>query len=197
MAAWAHRYAPVNGLTMHYVEQGEGPLVLLLHGWPESWYSWRHQLPWLAALGYRVVAPDMRGYGGSDAPDAVDAYAMRELVADVVGLIDHHRERSAVLIGHDWGAMVAWQCALLAPERVSSVIALSVPYSGRSRVPPTEALRAPRGAFGAEHAVHAHLAEYGLDVRCPAIGLGLAHQGGGPDDPLECRRNGPCRCGHA
>jgi pimeloyl-ACP methyl ester carboxylesterase len=134
-----------NGIRLRVAEQGEGPLVLLLHGWPESWYSWRHQLPWIAGLGYRAVAPDMRGYGGSDAPGAVEAYAMRELCADVVGLIDHYGARTAVLVGHDWGAMVAWQCALLAPERISAVVALSVPYSGRSRVPPTEALRARYG----------------------------------------------------
>ncbi len=145
MADWRLFSVTSNGIRLRVAEQGEGPLVLMLHGWPESWYSWRHQLPWVANLGYRAVAPDLRGYGASDAPRPVDAYAMRELCADVVGLIDHYGERSAVLVGHDWGAMVAWQCALLAPERISSVIALSVPYSGRSRVPPTEALRARNG----------------------------------------------------
>jgi len=132
-------------IRLRVAERGEGPLVLLLHGWPESWYSWRHQLPWIAGLGYRAVAPDMRGYGGSDAPQAVEAYAMRELCADVVGLIDHYGARDAVLVGHDWGAIVAWSCALLAPERVSAVIALSVPHAGRAALPPTQALRARFG----------------------------------------------------
>jgi pimeloyl-ACP methyl ester carboxylesterase len=134
-----------NGIRLRVAEDGSGPLVLLLHGWPESWYSWRHQLPWLAGLGYRAVAPDMRGYGGSEAPEAVEAYAMRQLCADVIGLIDHYAERDAVIVGHDWGAIVAWHCALLYPERVSALIALSVPYAGRSVVPPLEALRARHG----------------------------------------------------
>jgi len=116
---------------MHVAEQGQGPLVLLLHGFPESWYSWRHQLTALAAAGYRAVAPDQRGYGDTDKPDAIEAYDVVTLADDVAALIDALGERQAVVIGHDWGAPVAWHAALLHPERVRAVVGMSVPYAGR------------------------------------------------------------------
>jgi pimeloyl-ACP methyl ester carboxylesterase len=119
--------------------------VVLLHGWPESWYSWRHQLPALAAAGYRAVAPDMRGYGGSDRPADVEAYDIHHLTGDVVGILDALGERTAVVVGHDWGAVVAWQCVLLHPDRFTGVIAMSVPFFGRPAVSPIESLRQ---AFG-------------------------------------------------
>jgi len=118
---------------------------VLLHGWPESWYSWRHQLPAVAAAGYRTVAPDMRGYGGSDKPPDVEAYDIHHLTGDVVGILDALGERTAVVAGHDWGAMVAWQCVLLHPDRFTGVIAMSVPFFGRPAVSPIESLRQ---AFG-------------------------------------------------
>src|SRR3989440_10909831 len=96
-----------NGIRMHIAEQGAGPLVLLCHGFPESWYSWRHQLAALAAAGFHAVAPDMRGYGGSDRPEAIDRYTIHHLVGDVVGLIDVLGAPAAVIAGHDWGATVA------------------------------------------------------------------------------------------
>ena len=120
-----------NGIRMRIAEMGEGPLVLLLHGWPESWYSWRHQLPFLASAGYRVVAPDMRGFGGSDAPERVEEYDILKLTGDVVGILDALEEDTAVVVGHDWGANVAWDCALLHPERFRAVITLANPYHGR------------------------------------------------------------------
>jgi pimeloyl-ACP methyl ester carboxylesterase len=126
-----HRTLTTNGIQLHVAEQGEGPLVLLLHGFPESWYSWRHQLPALAAAGYRVVAPDQRGYGASDKPHAIDAYDQVTLAADVAGLIDVLGEKQAVVIGHDWGSQVAWHTALLHPDRVRAVCGMSVPYGGR------------------------------------------------------------------
>ncbi len=129
----------VGDLSMRVAEQGDGPLVLLLHGFPESWYSWRHQLPALATAGFKVVAPDMRGYGSTDAPPAVEDYAIDRLCADVTGLINAYGEEQAVVVGHDWGALVAWQCTLLAPDRVRAVAALSVPYSGRADIRPTDA----------------------------------------------------------
>ena len=122
-----HRHLSANGITMHVAEQGEGPLILLLHGFPESWYSWRHQLPALAAAGYRVVAPDQRGYGTTDRPAEVDQYTIMHLVGDVVGLIDALGEQQAVVVGHDWGAVVAWNAALLRPDVVRGVVGVSVP----------------------------------------------------------------------
>jgi len=111
--------------------------VLLVHGFPESWYSWRHQLSALAEGGYRAVAMDVRGYGGSAAPAAIDAYSMRNLAAHIVGVLDALGEQTAALIGHDWGAAIVWQCALLYPERFHAVAALSVPFSPRAPTLPT------------------------------------------------------------
>src|SRR5918997_5785943 len=107
------RTVPVAGGRIHLVEQGTGPLVLLVHGFPESWYAWRHQLPALAAAGYRAVAVDVRGYGRSSRPAAVDAYRMVELVEDNVAVVEALGERSAVVVGHDWGATIAATSALV------------------------------------------------------------------------------------
>jgi len=116
---------------MHVAEQGEGPLVLLCHGFPELWYSWRHQLSALAAAGFRAVAPDMRGYDQTDRPEAIDQYTLLHLVGDMVGLLDALGQETAVIVGHDWGAPVAWHAALLRPDRFRGVIALSVPFIPR------------------------------------------------------------------
>src|SRR5689334_13892943 len=102
-----HRFVETNGITMHIAEQGSGPLVILCHGFPELWYSWRHQLPALAAAGFHAVAPDQRGYGQTDRPEPIDAYTMFQLVGDIVGLVYALDERQAIIIGHDWGAPVA------------------------------------------------------------------------------------------
>jgi len=130
---------------MHIAEAGSGPLVLLLHGFPESWYSWRHQLTALGAAGYHVVAPDQRGYGRTGGPDEVSEYTMLHLVGDVIGLMDALGAERAVVAGHDWGAPVAWNTALLRPDRVSGVIGLSVPYTPRGSTPPLQTLRAVFG----------------------------------------------------
>jgi pimeloyl-ACP methyl ester carboxylesterase len=140
-----HRYVDVRGLRMHIAEAGSGPLVLLLHGFPESWYSWRHQLPALAAAGFHVVAPDQRGYCRTDQPQAVGAYTILHLTGDVIGLMDALGERQAVVAGHDWGAPVAWHAALLRPDRVRGVIGLSVPYRPRGSTAPIAAMRARLG----------------------------------------------------
>ncbi len=129
-----HRSVAANGITLHVAEMGQGPAVLLCHGWPETWYSWRHQLPALAAAGFRVLAPDMRGYGGSDAPEPVEAYTQLHIVGDMVALLDALEIPSAVIVGHDWGAPVAWNAALMRPDRVRAVAGLSVPYSPRGTV---------------------------------------------------------------
>ena len=133
-----HRTVESNGIKMHLAEQGEGPLVLLLHGWPESWYSWRHQLPALAAAGFHAVAPDVRGYGRTDAPEAIDSYTMKNHTADAVGILDALGEKTAVVVGHDWGAPMAWTCAVLYPERFPAVVGMSVPYTQRAPMPPTQ-----------------------------------------------------------
>ena len=111
------RFIEANGIRMHIAEQGSGPLVLLCHGLPESWYSWRHQLKALAEAGYHAVAPDMRGYGQTDAPEEIDQYTLLHLVGDMVGLLDALGDEQAVIAGHDWGAPVAWHAALLRPDR--------------------------------------------------------------------------------
>jgi epoxide hydrolase A/B len=135
------RTISTNGIRLRIAEEGSGPLVLLLHGFPESWYSWRHQIPALAAAGLHAVAPDQRGYGGSDAPAAIEAYDIHQLVADAVGVLDALGEKSAIVVGHDWGAPVAWHCALFHPERFHAVAALSVPYVGRAPAPPLDVFR--------------------------------------------------------
>jgi pimeloyl-ACP methyl ester carboxylesterase len=140
----AHRTIQANGIQLHIAEQGQGPLIVLCHGFPESWYSWRHQLAALASAGFRAVAPDMRGYGRSDRPDAIDQYTLFHLVGDMVGLLDALGESQAVIAGHDWGAPVAWHSALLRPDRFRAVIGLSVPYRPRSSVAPTSVM--PRTA---------------------------------------------------
>jgi pimeloyl-ACP methyl ester carboxylesterase len=139
------RFIQANEIRMRIAEMGEGPLVILLHGCPESWYSWRHQLPALASAGYRAVAPDLRGYGKTDKPAAVEAYDIHHLSADVVGIIDALGEKSAVVVGHDWGALVAWNAVLLHPERFSGVVGMSVPYGGRAATSPLESMKKTYG----------------------------------------------------
>ncbi|WP_030020148.1 alpha/beta fold hydrolase [Streptomyces monomycini] len=140
-----HRTVEVNGLRLHLAEEGEGPLVLLLHGFPEFWYAWRHQLRPLAEAGYRVVAPDQRGYGDSDRPAAPEAYSVLHLAGDVVGLIKALGEERAVVAGHDWGALVAWQSALLRPDVVRAVAGLSILPMPRGPVPPLRSTREKTG----------------------------------------------------
>jgi pimeloyl-ACP methyl ester carboxylesterase len=132
-----HRSIETNGIRMHVAEAGDGPLVVLCHGFPESWYSWRHQLVALAEAGYHAVAPDMRGYGQTDQPEAIEAYTLLHLVGDVVGLLDALGVATAVVVGHDWGAPVAWHAALLRPDRFRAVIGLSVPFIPRRASRPT------------------------------------------------------------
>ncbi|WP_186118893.1 alpha/beta fold hydrolase [Burkholderia gladioli] len=129
-----HRELSVDGVRLHLVEQGKGPAVLLCHGYPECWYSWRHQLPALAAAGYRAIALDMRGYGESDSPPGIEDYTVLRLVGDLVGVLDALGIESAVVAGHDWGAVVAWHAALLRADRFPAVIALSVPFIPRGQV---------------------------------------------------------------
>ncbi|MET7852985.1 alpha/beta hydrolase [Streptomyces avermitilis] len=136
--ALTHRLVSSPAGRIHLVEQGTGPLVLLVHGFPESWYSWRHQLPALAAAGYRAVAVDVRGYGRSSRPDAVHAYRMLDLVEDNVAVVHALGERTAVIVGHDWGSNIAATSALVRPEVFRAVGLLSVPYAPRGGPRPSE-----------------------------------------------------------
>ncbi|MFT6644565.1 MAG: pimeloyl-ACP methyl ester carboxylesterase [Patiriisocius sp.] len=139
------RMIETNGIQMRVFEAGTGPAVLLIHGWPESWYSWRHQITYLAEAGYRVIAPDMRGYGDTDSPEQADQYRIDIIVDDVVGILDTLDIDKSTIVGHDWGAMVVWHAALLKPERFNGVLAMSVPYAGPSKEAPLGAWNA---AFG-------------------------------------------------
>ncbi|MFF7136865.1 alpha/beta fold hydrolase [Streptomyces sp. NPDC008196] len=136
-----HRMVDVNGIRLHIAEEGEGPLVVLLHGFPESWHSWRHQFGPLAAAGFRAVAPDQRGYGAGDHPEDVSAYSILHLVGDVVGLVHALGEETAFVVGHDWGAPVAWHTALFRPDVVRGVAGLSVPPPFRGGRPPLVTMR--------------------------------------------------------
>jgi pimeloyl-ACP methyl ester carboxylesterase len=144
MSETTQRMIESNGIRLNIAEQGKGPLVLLCHGFPESWHSWRHQIDALAAAGFHAVAPDMRGYGKSDAPEAIDQYTIFHLVGDLVGLLDALEVPTAVIVGHDWGAGIAWQAARLRPDRFRAVVALSVPFRPRGPVRPTSVM--PRTA---------------------------------------------------
>ncbi len=136
-----HRFVQTNGIRMHLAEAGTGPLVLLCHGWPESWYSWRHQLKALADAGYHAVAPDQRGYGQTDQPREIDQFTLLHLVGDMVGLVSALGESRAVIVGHDWGAPVAWTSALLRPDLFRAVAGLSVPHMPRGPGRPMQMLK--------------------------------------------------------
>jgi pimeloyl-ACP methyl ester carboxylesterase len=132
-----NRPVKTRTIEMNVAEQGEGPLVLLCHGFPETSYSWRHQLRALARAGFRAVAPDMRGYGGTERPDAIDEYTVFHLVGDMIALLDALGEQTAIIAGNDWGATVAWQAGQMQPDRFRGVVALSVPMMRQSPAPPT------------------------------------------------------------
>jgi len=130
-------FVEANGIRHHYVERGTGPLVLMLHGFPETSHSWRHQMDAVAAAGHRAVAPDVRGYGETDAPRDVKDYLLSVLVADATGIVEALGEKQAVVVGHDWGASIAWECARMRPEMFRAVVAMSVPLPLRPPAPPT------------------------------------------------------------
>ena len=122
---WQHRDIITNGIRMHYVTQGEGPLIVLLHGFPEFWYSWRLQIPFLAERGYRVVAPDLRGYNDTDKPRT--GYQVANLLRDIVGLIKGLGQEKAIIVGHDWGGALAWQFAIRYPQMTERLVGLNAP----------------------------------------------------------------------
>jgi len=134
-----------NGINLAIYEQGEGPAVVLLHGFPELAYSWRHQLPALADAGFRAIAPDQRGYGCSDVPPDVSDYRIEELIADVHSMLDALELETATFVGHDWGAFVLWQMAMRAPERIEGLIILNIPHFPRAPVDPIQIMRSRFG----------------------------------------------------
>jgi pimeloyl-ACP methyl ester carboxylesterase len=136
-----HRQVQVGDVELHVAEQGDGEPVLLLHGFPELWFSWRHQMAALAGAGFRAIAPDMRGFGRSSAPKEVEAYDVVELCSDVAGLLDDVGADRAAIVGHDWGANVAWHFALIHPERTKAVAGISVPLVPRPPAPPIGIMR--------------------------------------------------------
>ncbi len=141
MMSVAERTIATNGVELHAVEAGDGPLVLLAHGFPELGYSWRHQVPALAAAGYHVVAPDQRGYGRSTRPEPVEAYDIHHLADDLLGILDDAGEDTAVFVGHDWGSMVVGHVAVAHPQRVAGVVNMSVPFLARRPKPPIATMR--------------------------------------------------------
>lgn len=177
----------INGLRMRVARQGTGPLVLLCHGFPELWYSWRHQLTALAAAGYQAVAPDMRGYGGTDAPAEVDAYTLLHLVGDMVELVHELGEQQAVIVGHDWGALVAWNAALMRPDLFRAVVGMSVPFSPPGRVEFLSALkRQGIDDFYIQYFQTPGVAEAELerDVESSIRRIYFSGSGDGPDRPV-------------
>ncbi|XP_023749022.1 uncharacterized protein LOC111897292 [Lactuca sativa] len=132
MGEITHHRIKTNGIWMHVAEKGEGPVVLLLHGFPEFWFSWRHQITYLTNHGYRVLVPDLRGYGNSDAPPSPSSYTIFHIVADLIGVLDHFNQQQVFVVGHDWGAHAAWHLGLFRPDRVKGIVALSVVFSARS-----------------------------------------------------------------
>ena len=169
------------GTRIHVAEVGEGPLVLFVHGFPESWYSWRHQLPAVAEAGYRAVAIDVRGYGRSSAPTAVDDYRMVRHVADNVGVVRSLGENTAVIVGHDWGAPIAWSSALLRPSIFTALGLVSVPYNARSDFKPSAAFRMMGGdkEFYIEYFQEPGRAEAEMEVNLPHWLLGMYYAASG------------------
>ena len=186
---WVHRTVSLDGVRLHCVEADgaggqSGRLVLMVHGFPESWWSWRHQLASLSAAGYRAVALDVRGYGRSSAPAPIEAYRMVRLVADNVGLVAALGEEQAVIVGHDWGAPIAWHSALLRPDVFRAVAGLSVPYSPPGEMKPSDAFRMMGGdeEFYIEYFQQPGRAEaeIELDVRRWLLGFYYSASGAAP-----------------
>ena len=190
------RTVATGGVELHVLDAGEGTPVVLAHGFPELAYSWRHQVPALAAAGCRVLAPDQRGYGRSSRPAAVEDYDIVHLTGDLLGLLDDIGEERAVFVGHDWGAIVVWQLALLAPERVAGVVGMSVPFLPRGPMPPTRLMRQVMGDsfFYMLYFQEPGVADADLG-RDPAATMtrmlaGLPPAGGGAPDPAALAGDG-------
>ncbi|KAJ9699633.1 hypothetical protein PVL29_005482 [Vitis rotundifolia] len=165
-----HRTVQANGINIHFAEKGQGPIILFLHGFPEFWYAWRHQIHALASLGYRAVAPDLRGYGDSEAPADVNSYTCFHLVGDLIGLLDAIAADKVLVVGHDWGAIIAWYLCLFRPDKVKALVNLSVAFHPRNPMnKPLESFRAIYGddyyicRFQEPGAIETEFAEIGTD----------------------------------
>lgn len=148
-----HRKIKGNDIDIHVAIQGpsDGPIVLLLHGFPELWYSWRHQISGLAAQGYRAVAPDLRGYADSDAPAEISSYTCFHIVGDLVAVISALTEEKVFVVGHDWGALIAWYLCLFRPDKVKALVNLSVPFSFRPTDPSVKPVDGMRAFYGDDY----------------------------------------------
>ncbi|KAK8661773.1 hypothetical protein V6N13_091368 [Hibiscus sabdariffa] len=146
-----HRIVKANGINMHVAEKGKGPLILFLHGFPELWYSWRHQINAFASLGYRALAPDLRGYGETEAPGDASAYTCMNVVGDLVALLDAVAadQEQVFVVGHDWGALIAWWLCMFRPDRVKALVNLSVVFS--PRIPDRKPLETLRAVYGEDY----------------------------------------------
>ena len=142
MTEFTHQRVRTNGINMHVAEAGKGYPIVMCHGFPELWYSWRHQMRALAEAGFRAIAPDQRGYGETDAPESIEAYTQQQLVADIEGMLDALSLAKCVIIGHDWGGAVAWNAALMAPDRIERVIGVNTPFLPHAPQKPTELMKA-------------------------------------------------------
>ncbi len=192
MGEFNHRFVGTNGIRMHFVEAGKGFPVVMCHGFPELWYSWRYQISALAAAGFRAIAPDQRGYGDTDCPAAVESYTQTQIVADIIGMLDAMGISKCVIVGHNWGGMTAWNAALTHPERIERVIGVNTPFIPRSPIRPTDAMRAI-AADGFHYILYFQepgVAEKELerDVRRT---LDAFYQDPGDINPEEVRRNPP------
>ena len=186
MTGVKHRVVNSNGIRIHVAEQGRGPLVILVHGFPESWYSWREQLSALAGAGYRAAAIDVRGYGRSSKPSRVEDYRMLVNVGDIVGLPAALGEPQAALIGHDWGAPIVWSSALIRPDLFRGVAGLSVPYAWRGETKPSEVFRkmaAGSGEFYIEYFQQPGRAEAEIEKDLRRWLLGFYFSASGDADP--------------
>lgn len=148
-----HRIIPVNGINMHVAQKGQGPVILFIHGFPQLWYTWRHQITALASLGYHAVAPDLRGYGDTDAPPGAANYSCFHVVGDLIALLDAvaPEQDKVFVVGHDWGAIIAWYLCLFRPDRVRALVNLSVAFPVRN--PKRKTVEGFRAAYGNDHYV--------------------------------------------
>ncbi|KAI9086510.1 hypothetical protein K1719_031594 [Acacia pycnantha] len=144
-----HRTVEVNGIKMHVAEKGEGPVVLFLHGFPELWYSWRHQILFLSSRGYRAVAPDLRGFGDTDAPASISSYTVLHVLGDLIALLDSMAVDEVFLVGHDWGALIGWYLCMFRPDRVKAFVCLGVPILRRH--PQVKTLDGLRALYGDDY----------------------------------------------